>query len=90
MSSSNWSWSWSLRLAWIEVGVEVTTCPDGWVVGGWKIMQSQLQTEVGVKVWAELGNTWISGPVWFANKNVSFAYKNTVPKAGWQNCIFSP
>ena len=39
MPSSNWSWSWSLRLAWIEVGVEVTTCPDGWVVGwclgGW-------------------------------------------------------
>ena len=38
-----------------EVGVEVTTCPDGWVVGGWvvektKIMLSQLQTEVGVEV----------------------------------------
>ena len=47
-----------LEILQTEVWVEVTTCLDGWV-DKTKIMQSQLQTEVGVEVWAELGNkTW--------------------------------
>ena len=30
--------------------VEVTSCPDGWVVDKTKIMLSQLKTKVGVEV----------------------------------------
>ena len=38
-----------------EVVVEVTTCPDGWVVVKTKIMQCHLLTEVVVEVEDELG-----------------------------------
>ena len=49
-----------------EVGVEVTTSPDGWVVGGGvldktKIILSHLQTEVGVEVTTCPHGWWVGG-----------------------------